>query len=83
METLRPARVPSAQALAARLLPRLDAASETLGRLRPWERRRALVEMLGRELEATLQAPPLPWSELREGEVLEAVRGLVGPTAPE
>lgn len=34
------ALAPSAQALAGRLLPRFDAMADTLGRLRPWERRR-------------------------------------------
>jgi len=55
-----------ARALAGRLLPSLDLVAESPPR-RPWERPRALVELLGRALAGELGVEEPRWSEMREG----------------
>jgi len=72
------AHAAGARALAARLFPRLDAVAEPIADLRrPWERRRLLRELLAQELASELGLEAPRWAELREREVVAALRAML------
>jgi len=56
---------PTARALAARLLPLLAAVADAMHGMKPWQRRRVLLEMLAQALGEELDVRR-PWSELPE-----------------
>jgi hypothetical protein len=72
------ARAEGARLLAARLLERFDMVAESLTTLRAWRCRRAIRELLARELAATLGEPQPPWGELGDAALGRELRRLIG-----